>query len=244
MLTILSPERAGSANLSIEGAVLPPQTRYFFARSEEPWAVTDTEFCFLYANQAYFDLFKIPENIAQNMTGSGYDIVPVLAPLEEEMIMHDKKVMQTGQRIEAIGTVQADSDFHSFIFEKFPFFSAEGQIAGTVSHLKTFERLSMHYFLEMPFCGKATFSPPTTLLSKREWEVLFLLYRGLQRAQIAQRLGISEYSARNIVSRLFLKTAVSSKEQLLNLGLKQGWHLYVPPSFVSISYDLILKDDL
>ncbi|MFP2241021.1 LuxR C-terminal-related transcriptional regulator [Pseudescherichia vulneris] len=244
MLTTLSCEHAKTANSPTEGTMLPPQTLHFFTRSAEPWAITDTAFCFLYANQAYFDLLKIPEDIAQNITGSGYGNVPVLAPLEDGLITHDKRVIQTGQRIEAIGTVLVDSDFHSFIFEKFPFFSAEGQIAGTISHLKTFKRLSMHYFLEMPFCGKATFTPPTTILSKREWEVLFLLYRGLQRAQIAQRLGISEYSARNVVSRLFLKTAVNSKEQLLNLGLKQGWHLYVPPAFVSPGYDLIFEDDL
>lgn len=63
MLTTLSYERAKSENLSIEDMVLPVQTRHFFARSKEPWAVTDTEFCFLYANQAYFDLLNIPRDI-------------------------------------------------------------------------------------------------------------------------------------------------------------------------------------
>ncbi|WP_323839597.1 LuxR C-terminal-related transcriptional regulator [Photorhabdus africana] len=220
------------------------QLFYFFNQSEESWAIKDISFKFLYVNQHYIDFLQIPQKIAENITGFSYEGVPSLASLKDKLVMHDQKVMQSGQRVEAVGTVLIGNNFRSFIFEKFPYFNDQGDIVGTVSHLKPFERLSLGYFLEMPFYGEATFTPPTSILSKREWEVLFLLYRGLHRAHISHCLNISEYSARNIISRLFLKTGVSSKEQLLDLGLKQGWHLYVPPRFVSIGYDILFKENI
>ncbi|MNR13545.1 Bacterial regulatory protein, luxR family [compost metagenome] len=216
----------------------------FFEQSEEPWAVKDTSFKFLYVNQSYKNFLQIPHDIAESITEFSYEGVPSLASHKDKLVIHDQKVVQSGQRVEAVGTVQIRSDFRSFIVEKLPYFNEQGDIVGTVSHLKPFERLSLGYFLEMPFYGEATFTPPTSILSKREWEVLFLLYRRMHRAHISHFLNISEYSVRNILSRLFLKTGVSSKEQLLDLGLKQGWHLYVPPRFVSIGYDILFKENI
>lgn len=247
MRNTLSNEVKTSMKAS-SGSVIPEgishQLFYFFEHSEEPWAIKDLSFNFLYANQRYINFLQIPPDIAENIIGISYEGISSLASLKDKLVMHDQKVTQSGLRVEAVGTVLIGHDFRSFIFEKFPYFNDQGHIVGTVSHLKPFERLSLGYFLEMPFYGEATFTPPTTILSKREWEVLFLLYRGLQRGHIANFLNISEYSARNIISRLFLKTGVSSKEQLLDLGLKQGWHLYVPPLFVSIGYDILFKEDI
>jgi len=56
--------------------------------------------------------------------------------------------MQTGQRLEAVGTLLIGDNYRSFVFEKYPLFEDSGRIVGTVFHLKPFERLSMGYFLE------------------------------------------------------------------------------------------------
>lgn len=234
--------KALSDSICPEG--LSPQLFHFLERSDEPWAIKDVSLNFRYVNQPYVDFLNIPRDVAASIDGSSYEVIPPLATLKDKLIMHDMKVIHSGSRIEAVCTVVIDESFRSFIFEKFPYFNDQGQIVGTVSHIKPFERLSLGYFLERPFYGEATFTPPTSILSKREWEVLFLLYRGLHRAHISHFLNISEFSTRNIISRLFLKTGVTSKEQLLDLGLKQGWHLYVPPQFVSIGYDILFKENI
>jgi DNA-binding CsgD family transcriptional regulator len=247
MYTALSNEvettmKAFSGSIAPDG--MSRQLFHLFDKSDESWAIKDISFKFLYVNQSYVEFLQIPLDIAENITGFSYEGVPSLASLKDKLVIHDQKVIQSGMRVEAVGTVLIGDAFRSFIFEKFPYFNEQGEIVGTISHLKPFERLSLGYFLEMPFYGEATFTPPTSILSKREWEVLFLLYRGLHRAHISHFLNISEYSARNIISRLFLKTGVNSKEQLLDLGLKQGWHLYVPPRFVSIGYDILFKENI
>lgn len=220
------------------------QAMHFFTQSKEPWGVKDAQSRYIYANQAYFNFLEIHEDIVKDITKFSYEAVPALASLAGRLIAHDQKVMQTGQRLEAVGTLLIGENYRSFIFEKYPFFEESGRIVGTVFHLKPFERLSMGYFLEKPFYGEATFTPPTNIFTKREWDVLFLLFRGSLRNQVSEFLGISEISVRNVISRLFLRTGAPSKDALLELGVSKGWHLYVPPRFASIGYDILFKDNI
>lgn len=220
------------------------QAMHFFTQSEEPWGVKDAQSRYIYANQAYYNFLEIHDDIAKNITEFSYEAIPALASLAGRLIAHDQKVMQTGQRLEAVGTLLIGENYRSFVFEKYPFFEESGHIVGTVFHLKPFERLSMGYFLEKPFYGEATFTPPTNIFTKREWDVLFLLFRGSLRNRVSEFLGISEISVRNLISRLFLRTGASSKEALLELGVNNGWHLYVPPRFASIGYDILFKDNI
>ncbi|CNI31205.1 PAS domain-containing protein [Yersinia pekkanenii] len=237
MTTLYTPDKLAPIKIS-------KQAMHFFTQSEEPWGIKDAQSRYVYANQAYFNFLDIQDDIINNIINLSYDAIPALSSLAGRLIAHDQKVMQTGLRLEAVGTLLIGDSYRSFIFEKFPLFEENGTIVGTIAHLKPFERLSMEYFLDKPFYGEATFIPPTNIFTKREWDVLFLLFRGSHRAQISDFLGISKFSIRNIISRLFLLTGVSSKEMLLELGLKKGWHLYVPPRFISIGYDILFKANL
>lgn len=220
---------------------IPKQFMHLFAQSAEPWGVKDAQSHYIYANQAYFDFLEIQEDIARDITKFSYESVPALTPLSGRLIAHDQKVMQTGQRLEAIGTLLIGENYRSFIFEKYPFYDDNGNIAGTMFHLKPFERLTMEYFLEKPFYGVTTFTPPTDIFTNREWDVLFLLFRGSHKSQAAEFLGIASLSVRNVISHLLQKTGALSKDKLLELGVSKGWHLYVPPRFVSIGYDILFK---
>lgn len=237
MTTLCTPDKPTQIKIS-------KQAMHFFKQSEEPWGVKDAQSRYIYANQAYFKFLGIHEDIVKDINKFSYEAVPALASLASRLIVHDQKVMQTGQRLEAVGTLLIGENYRSFVFEKYPFFEETGRIVGTVFHLKPFERLSMGYFLEKPFYGEATFTPPTDIFTKREWDVLFLLFRGSLRNQMSEFLGISEISVRNIISRLFLRTDAPSKDALLELGVNKGWHLYVPPRFASIGYDILFKDNI
>ncbi|WP_289347269.1 helix-turn-helix transcriptional regulator [Pantoea stewartii] len=224
--------------------VLSRKALNFFERSDEPWGAKDRDSRFIYANQAYFDFLEIHEDIARRITEFSYADIPVFAQMAERLIAHDRQVMQSEKRMEAIGTLMIGAQYRSFIFERFPLYDEESEVTGTVFHMKPFERISMNYFLEKPFYGEATFSPPTSIFSKREWDVLFLLFRGAQITQISEFLEITYSSVRNIISRLLLKTGTSSREKLLDNGLKNGWHLYVPSRFISIGYDILFKEHI
>jgi DNA-binding NarL/FixJ family response regulator len=68
-------------------------------------------------------------------------------------------------------------------------------------------------------------SPPTTLtaqLSERELDVLRLLGRGLNNAEIARRLCLSEGTVRNYVTSILAKLDVSDRTQAAVLALRYG----------------------
>jgi NarL family two-component system response regulator LiaR len=57
-------------------------------------------------------------------------------------------------------------------------------------------------------------------LTEREREVLKLLVKGLSNAQIAEQLGVSPYTIRNHVSRIFSKLNVSSRTEAATLAIQ------------------------
>jgi DNA-binding NarL/FixJ family response regulator len=73
--------------------------------------------------------------------------------------------------------------------------------------------------------GRTTASPPTTItaeLSERELDVLRLLGRGLNNADIAQHLYLSEGTVRNYVTSILAKLDVSDRTQAAVLALRHG----------------------
>ncbi|ECH2288275.1 PAS domain-containing protein [Yersinia pestis] len=218
---------------------VPKEIIFFFEKSNEPWGIKDKESRYVYANKAYFDFLGVPMEKRNKIHFKSYDFIPSLKPLIEGLVSHDQEVMNTGVRYEAVGTLLINGQYRTFLFEKWPRYSKSGEINGTIFHLKPFELISMSYFIDKPFYGKATYSPPTEIFSPREWDVLFLLFRRIEKRQISKILKLRETSVRNLISRLFLRTGTSGREELLNYGFREGWHLYIPPRFAEIGYDLI-----
>jgi RNA polymerase sigma factor (sigma-70 family) len=65
--------------------------------------------------------------------------------------------------------------------------------------------------------------PAFEALSRRERETLALLADGLSNAEIAERLGISEKTVRNRLSRLFDKLGVWSRAQAIVFARERGF---------------------
>lgn len=218
---------------------VPKEVIFFFEKSNEPWGIKDTESRYVYANKAYFDFLGVPNEKRNRIHLKSYDFIPSLQPLIQGLVSHDQEVMNTGERYEAVGTLFINGNYRTFLFEKWPRFSSTGKVNGTIFHLKPFEQISMSYFIDKPFYGKATYYPPTNIFSRREWDVLFLLFRRVDKKQISKILKLKETSVRNLISRLFLRTGIAGKEELLSYGFREGWHLYIPPRFAEVGYDLI-----
>lgn len=65
--------------------------------------------------------------------------------------------------------------------------------------------------------------PAFDALSPRERETLALLANGLSNAEIAERLGISEKTVRNHLSRVFDKLGVWSRAQAIVFARERGF---------------------
>lgn len=60
-------------------------------------------------------------------------------------------------------------------------------------------------------------------LSRRELEVLRMVAEGLSNREIGERLHISEKTARNHISNIFLKIGVTDRTQAALYAVQQGW---------------------
>lgn len=218
---------------------IPYSMLFFFEQSNEPWGVSDEGSRYLYVNKAYFYFLDIPLEQLDEINSKSYDFIPPLRPIVDNLISHDSEVMLTGQRHEAVGTIFLKGSYRSFWVEKIPYFLETGKISGTIFHFKPFGQMLVSYFINKPFYGKVTHERPTDLFTSREWDVLFLLFQGLNKKQISIKLGIKEVSVRNLISRLLLKTFTTKREDLLTYGLANSWHLYIPPRFSEVGYELI-----
>ena len=63
-------------------------------------------------------------------------------------------------------------------------------------------------------------APQQESLSKREKDIIILLSQGLRNKEIADRICISEQTVKSHLSRIFRKTNVTSRSQLVPLALK------------------------
>lgn len=67
--------------------------------------------------------------------------------------------------------------------------------------------------------------------TRREVDVLRLVLEGDSAAEIADRLGIAEYTVGDYVKRLFAKTRVRNRSEMIAKVL--GWHAHVPEDVFS-----------
>ncbi|ELW2866027.1 helix-turn-helix transcriptional regulator [Salmonella enterica] len=215
-------------------------TQRFFSLSKEPWGVKDLQGNYVYVNNAYFDFLEIPAVSRDSFYTDQNGLISPLIPICHKLVEHDKKVIESIKRSEGVGTIIVNGKYKSFIQEQYPQISEKEEIIGLVFHLRPFEQISTSYFFDKSLHGIVTYSPPTQLFTSREWDILFLLFQHIDRKQIATRLGISGITVRNLVSRLLLKTGTSTKNQLVAMGIREGWHLYIPQKFAEIGYEILL----
>jgi DNA-binding NarL/FixJ family response regulator len=71
--------------------------------------------------------------------------------------------------------------------------------------------------------GQTEPSPPEEALTAREMDVLELVVARLSNAEIAERLVISEHTAKNHMKSILSKLHLSNRHQAVALGIARGW---------------------
>lgn len=224
----------GSQPISIE---LITQHISSWERSNDPWGAKDCNYRFIYANQAYLELLNIPTGY--DIRGClEHDLRLIVSNLKDEYNAHERKVQELGDRVSCleVNFFGRDRVLQPYFFDKMPFFDSSGSFSGTIIHGRKAEIYSHDLLLSDDSPRSLYFNVPNSSFTKREWDIIYLLLRGLSYSLIAQELNLSIRTVKNNVQRLFVKSNVKSVDALVAYFKECSYEYYFPSKYLHVKY--------
>ncbi|MBD2795375.1 helix-turn-helix transcriptional regulator [Xenorhabdus sp. 18] len=218
-----------------------PQLTNMWDKSHESWFVKNKQLRFIYANKVFINLNNLPERF--DVTGYTEKELNTpfehLVPLFEE---HDRKVLQSMQRISSIGAYfqHHDKQLKPYFCEKFPLMDENNQCIGIIGHAKEMTHFSVHYYIKNDISTSINLNPPNNILTEKEWLIIFLFCRGVRNKDIAHELKISSRTLERYFKIIYEKLSINSMLELKTLCEKKNYDLYIPPQYLnSINHALL-----
>ncbi|CAQ85120.1 MULTISPECIES: helix-turn-helix transcriptional regulator [Photorhabdus] len=220
---------------------ITPQLTHMWDKSHESWFVKDKEFRFMYANPVFIKVNKLPENF--DVTGYTDKELPTpfnhLTHFFEE---HDRKVLQSMQKISSIGAYLQDNSqqLKSYHCEKYPLMGENNQCIGIICHTREINHFSVYNYIKNDSSVSVKLRPPNDILTEKEWIIIFLFCRGVSNKCIADEMNISCRTLERYFKNIYEKLSINSIIELRQLCKKNSYDLYVPPKyFQSIGHFLL-----
>ncbi|MBC8949190.1 MULTISPECIES: helix-turn-helix transcriptional regulator [Xenorhabdus] len=219
---------------------ITPQLTNMWDKSHESWFVKDKKLGFIYANKAFMTLNNLPEQFDV----TGYTEKELLTPFNHLVHLfeeHDRKVLQSMQRISSIGAYfqHNDQQLKPYFCEKYPLMDENNQCIGIIGHAKEINHFSVHYYIKNDISISIDLSPPNNILTEKEWLIIFLFCRGVSNRDIANELKISYRTLERYFNVIYEKFSISSAIELKFLCEKNNYDLYIPPNYLK-SIDHVL----
>ncbi|MNG56345.1 helix-turn-helix transcriptional regulator [Serratia marcescens] len=213
--------------------------RSFWDGNNEPWGAKDMLSRFIYANKAYYDLINIPYNFnIESRLDS--EIPAATSEFAIEFQNHDKKVISSNQSISSleIHPFGKMMEIQPYIFEKFPLIH-DGVIVGTIFHGKKATLFSTEMLLQTQTPTSFMVTPPSTMFTDREWQVIFLLNHRYTSKEIAQKLALSPKTIQNHIQRIYAKTGVNTINHFIEHCRELNYDKYLPKDFLKPSHRIL-----
>ncbi len=207
---------------------IPIELIISWEQSEEAWSVKDTCLNFVYVNRRYMEL--ITPQFGQKSS--------LLSPFSSNIELHDKLVIQTGKRIEALALLSAEDHPapRCLYFERMPLYDRRANRTGVIAHAKSLTSIAPRGFIATDDIGTFTFTQPTPLFTAREWDVIYLMLAGLSEKEIAEQISRSLSTIKFHKSNIFQKADCTSISAFKTLARRNKWNFYIPPAFASAKY--------
>lgn len=200
---------------------------HFAEHSSEMWMAKDTGSHFLYANRTSRELLRLPYGFEiEGLLDS--EIPAPTAEFEKEFQIHDRLVEATQEvkrslEIHPLGKGQVLS---AYFFEKFPLFSGNNEVAGTILH--GYPAPHLRFNRDEIHAGVFIFGAPNDTLSKKEWDFVYFAIRGHSTKEIARLSGVSPHTISSRQESVFDKLGIDTLAQLKQMAIAKGWDSHLP----------------
>ncbi|AHM76484.1 helix-turn-helix transcriptional regulator [Yersinia hibernica] len=208
----------------------------FWEHSTEPWGVKDSNSRYVYANNRLHRLLALPSNYSMEGRLDGELPTPI-SEFQLEFQEHDRKVELLQDRITSVEIHAWDgrSYFQPYFVDKYPLIDENGISRGVICHGRPVEDIILTHLNKIKVPKSLIFTPPSDLFSKREWEVLFYVIHSFSSVEIAEKLHLSSRTVCNIIQKIYNKTGVTSKRQVIEYCYENKINNYIPQSFFEYS---------
>ncbi|HEG0622275.1 TPA: helix-turn-helix transcriptional regulator [Yersinia enterocolitica] len=208
----------------------------FWEHSSEPWEIKDSQSRYIYANPRFHKLLSLPAkyNVEGRLDG---DLPSPLSEFQNEFQRQDRQVELLQDRITSaeIHIVDGKSYLTPFFCDKYPLIDEYGISQGVICHARPVHNLMLTRLNKIKAPTSLTFTPPSKLFTKREWEVLFYILHSFSSKDIAKKLHLSARTVSNIIQSVYRKVGVSNKRQVVDYCYENKINNYVPQSFFEYS---------
>ncbi|WP_340611007.1 helix-turn-helix transcriptional regulator [Xenorhabdus bharatensis] len=213
---------------------ITPQLTKMWDKSHESWFVKDINLRFIYANKTFIKLNKLPDNFDIR----GYqekELSTQLSDLSNLFEEHDRKTLQSMQRVSSIGAYFQDNphQLKPYFCEKYPLMSEDNQCMGIICHIKEISHFSVHHYIKNNSSISINLNPPNKILTEKEWLIIFLFCRGINNKYIANKLKISYRTLEKYFKIIYEKLSINSIIELKELCERNNYDLYVPSQYFS-----------
>lgn len=200
----------------------------------EPWGIKDTKSRHIYMNRAARLYTHTPDKF--EIEGKfDYDFPTSWAENSTEFEKHDRLTEQLSQSVTVIETDYwfGNSNLEPYISEKIPLRDRDGNCIGTLWNARKIKIMSPLVCIGEKEPSVLQTSCDTSIFSKGEMDVLYLLLRRLSRKEIAIYLNLSIKTVDNRIQNMYRKGGVHSLIQFEEFCRNLDLHNYLPEHLVS-----------
>ncbi|HDM8290265.1 TPA: helix-turn-helix transcriptional regulator [Yersinia enterocolitica] len=208
----------------------------FWERSSEPWGARDNQSRFIYSNDRHHKLLGLSDKY--NLEGRLDSELPSpTAAFQMEFQAHDRKVELSQERITSVEIHEWDglSYLKPNFCDKYPLIDESGVSQGIIFHVRPVEDIILSRLTKIKAPASLTFTLPSKLFTKREWEVLFYILHSYSSKDLAKKLHLSARTVSNIIQGVYRKVGVSNKRQVVDYCYENKINNYIPQSFFEYS---------
>ncbi|KOC88438.1 helix-turn-helix transcriptional regulator [Winslowiella iniecta] len=204
----------------------------FWENSAEPWGAKDNQSRFIYANKKYHSLLALPAHFSVEGRLDG-ELPASTADFQDAFQNHDRMVERLLDRVTSIEIHPFENHawLQPWFFDKYPLIDERGICRGTIFHGRPVDNLILTSLNKIKLPESLVFTPPSSLFSKREWEVLFYILHAFSSLEISHKLHLSQRTVCNITQSIYKKAGVSCKRGIIEYCHDNKISNYIPQSF-------------
>lgn len=212
---------------------ISPQVIHICENNSNPCHIRDSEYRYVYVNQAMRDLLDLPESF--KILGKLLSEIPHWSNVfADEFCRYDEMAMVKNSTISLLvsSIFGRKNTIQPYIFDVRPFFDNIGNVVGTMTEARPCKFFSPLQYIDDKSPIALTSHVPDTNFTESELKIIFFAYHGLSSKETGRRLGISHRTVENTLQGIYQKSGEHNINLFRIFCEVIGLDCYIPSEFI------------